>query len=146
MDVAKSKSSDATIEMLEGGIRVLVRGNRPADAVVPSADNSLAAGATSIADIEKLMEELQVAHNYLQSEGERVREANARYAHLAHTASASVKIIAESLGKWRRLETSGQAPAVLPPAPSLTPVHDGESQHEPNDPQCAGSVDENGRP
>ena len=38
------------------------------------------------------------------------------------------------------------APAVLPPAPSLTPVHDGEFQHEPNDPQCAESVDETGVP
>ena len=28
----------------------------------------------------------------------------ARYAHLAETASASVKIIAESLGKWRNLD------------------------------------------
>lgn len=133
MDVAKSKSSDATIEMLEGGIRALVRGNRPADPVVSSAEDSLAAGATSIADIENLMEELQVAHDYLQSEGERVRQANARYAHLAHTASASVKIIAESLGKWRRLETSGQAPAALPRAPSLSPVHDSEPQHELDD-------------
>jgi hypothetical protein len=133
MDVAKSKSSDATIEMLEGGIRALVRGNRPSDPVVSSAEDSLAAGATSIADIENLMEELQVAHDYLQSEGERVRQANARYAHLAHTASASVKIIAESLGKWRRLETSGQAPAALPRAPSLSPVHDGEPQHESDD-------------
>ena len=133
MDVVKSKSSDATIEMLEGGIRALVRGNRPADAAISSAEDSLAAGATSIADIENLMEELQVAHDYLQSEGERVRQANARYAHLAHTASASVKIIAESLGKWRRLETSGQAPAELPRAPSLSPVHDDEPQHESND-------------
>ena len=119
--------------MLEGGIRALVRGNRPADAAISSAEDSLAAGATSIAENEKLMEELQVAHDYLQSEGERVRQANARYARLAHTASASVKIIAESLGKWRRLEISGQAPAELPRAPSLAPVHDGEPQHELND-------------
>ena len=131
MDVAKSNSSDTTIELLEGGIRALVRGNRPADAAVSSTEDALAAGATSVADIEKLMEELKIARDYLQSEGERVRQANARYAHLAHTASASVKIIAESLGKWRTLE-SGQVPAALPRAPSLAPVHDDEPQHESN--------------
>ncbi len=133
MDVAKSKSSDTTLEMLEGGIRGLVRGNRPADAAVTLTEDSLAAGATSVADIEKLMEELQIARDYLLSEGEHLRQVNARYAHLAHTASASVKIIAESLGKWRRLEMSDQAPSSLPHAPSLAPVHDGEPQHESND-------------
>ena len=30
-----------------------------------------------------------------------MRRVNANYAHLAQTASASVKIIAESIGKWR---------------------------------------------
>ncbi len=133
MDVAKSKSSD-TLEMLEGGIRALVRSNKPSDAAKSSAEDSLAAGAKSIADIEQLMEELQIARDYLQSEGEHVRQTNARYAHLAHTASASVKIIAESMGKWRKLDTSGQATAAaLPRAPTLAPVHDDELQRESND-------------
>lgn len=136
MDVTKSKSSDATVEMLEGGMRALVRGNKSAETVQPSngnCDDSLAAGATSILDIEKLVEELQIAREYLQSEGERVRQANARYAHLAHTASASVRIISESLGKWRKLETTGQASVALPQAPTLAPVHDGELLHESTD-------------
>ncbi len=133
MDVAKSKSSNVAIEMVEGGIRELVRGNRPSDAVVSSAEDSLAAGATSIADIEQLMEELRIARDYLQSEGERMRQANARYAHLAQTASASVKTIAESMGKWRKLEASGLARAALPRAPNLAPIHDGELQQELND-------------
>ena len=50
------------------------------------------------------MEELRVARDYLRSEGERVKSINARYAHLTSTASASVKIIAESMGKWRVTE------------------------------------------
>jgi predicted nucleic acid-binding Zn-ribbon protein len=54
--------------------------------------------------IEKLMEELRTARDYLRSEGERVRRINAHYAHLTRTASASVKIIAESMGKWRTTE------------------------------------------
>ena len=50
------------------------------------------------------MEELRIARDYLRSEGERVRRINAQYAHLTRTASASVKIIAESMGKWRTTE------------------------------------------
>jgi hypothetical protein len=132
MELTKSKSSDTALEMLEGGIRSLVRGNRSASAAEPC-DDPLEAGATSIADIEKLMEELQIARDYLQSEGERVRQLNARYAHSAQTASASVKIIAESMGKWRKLDPTAQAPAALPRAPNLAPVHEGELQHESND-------------
>ena len=64
-------------------------------------DDIVAFGANSIGEIEKLMEELRVARDYLRTEGERVRSINARYAHLTKTASASVKIIAESMGKWR---------------------------------------------
>ena len=56
----------------------------------------------------KLMGELQTARDYLQSEGERVRQMMVRYAHLAQT--ASVKIIAESVGKWRNSGTLGEAP------------------------------------
>jgi len=47
---------------------------------------------------------LRAARDYLRSEGERVRRVNARYAHLTRTASASVKIISESMGKWRTTE------------------------------------------
>jgi hypothetical protein len=104
MDAAESKLSlsDTTTKRIEGGIRALVRGNRSvsANVTVPSEDNP-AAGAASIADIERLIAELLVARDYLQAEGERVRRVNANYAHLAQTASASVKIIAESIGKWR---------------------------------------------
>jgi hypothetical protein len=117
MDAAESKLSlsDTTTKTIDGGIRALVRGNRTVstnvtapgaagaasiNVTVPSED-SLAAGAASIADIERLMAELLVARDYLQDEGERVRRVNAGYAHLAQTASASVKIIAESIGKWR---------------------------------------------
>jgi hypothetical protein len=72
-------------------------------------DGVLARGATSVADIEKLMGELATARDYLKAEGERLRRENARYAHLTSTASASVKIIAESMGKWRASETNAPA-------------------------------------
>ena len=59
-------------------------------------------GATSIAEIERLIRDLQAARNYLKAEGERIQEEMTRYAHLSDTASASVKIITESLGRWRK--------------------------------------------
>jgi hypothetical protein len=58
-------------------------------------------GAPSIAEIEKLIGDLQAARSYLESEGQRIQQEMTRYAHLSDTASASVKIITESLGQWR---------------------------------------------
>ena len=155
MDGAESKLSlsDTTTKTIEGGIRALVRGNRSvsANVTVPSEDNlaggaaslsvstnvtvpgedSLAAGAASIADIERLMAELLVARDYLQAEGERVRRVNANYAHLAQTASASVKIIAESIGKWRapQQDSVNQTPSANggTHAPALSQARDGNS-------------------
>jgi hypothetical protein len=61
----------------------------------------LQAGAKSIAEIERLMAELHAAREYLTSEGDRIRRDAARYAHLTQSASASVKMISESMEKWR---------------------------------------------
>jgi hypothetical protein len=54
---------------------------------------------------------LRTARDDLRSEGARVRRINARYAHLTRTASASVKIIAESMGKWRTTEMEATSDA-----------------------------------
>jgi hypothetical protein len=138
IDVAES-NTEYSYEDDRGDIRALVRSNKPANATKPSndvaaTDDVMAAGATSIADIEGLMAELLVARDYLQAEGERVRRVNANYAHLAQTASASVKVIAEGIGKWRipeqvpgnqALAASGRTHA---PAPSL--ARDGELQRD----------------
>jgi hypothetical protein len=95
---------------------------KPSDDVV-AANDAMAVGATSLADIENLMAELLVARDYLQAEGERVRRVNANYAHLAQTASASVKVIAESISKWRTSEQASghQAPAATGRTPALAP-------------------------
>jgi putative protein kinase ArgK-like GTPase of G3E family len=61
----------------------------------------LKVGASSIAGLEKLLSELQEAKNFLQSEGERVQRETAQYTNLARTASASVKIISDSVREWR---------------------------------------------
>jgi hypothetical protein len=58
------------------------------------------AGA-SVAEIDKLLDELQSVRDYLQSEGERVEREAARYAQVSQTALASVRIITDSMGAWK---------------------------------------------
>jgi hypothetical protein len=126
MDVV---GSHVSILSIEGDIRTLARSNKsptakPSDDILAS-NNAIAAGAASIADIERLMAELQTARDYLQAEGERVRRVNANYAHLAQTASASARVIVESIGKWRITEQASghQSPTAIGPSASF----DGET-------------------
>jgi hypothetical protein len=129
MDVAESHVSIAdTVPMsIEENIRTLVPSNRSpsvtktSDDIVASND-AIAAGAASIADIERLMAELQAARDYLQAEGERVRRVNANYLHLAQTASASARVIVESIGKWRLPEQASghQPPTAIGPSDGQT--------------------------
>jgi hypothetical protein len=107
MDVAESPvSTTDTVPMsIEGNVRTLVPSNGSPRATNASEDivasnDAISAGAVSILDIERLMTELRAARDYLQAEGERVRQINANYAHLAQTASASARIIVESIGAW----------------------------------------------
>jgi hypothetical protein len=116
----KLSATDKATRTLEGGIRAIVHGNRPSNAP-ESYDDILAVGATSIADIEKLIEELQTARDYLRAEGERLRRLTTRYAHLTQTASASVKIISESLGKWRNSEQESPSQAHAARSDALSP-------------------------
>lgn len=143
MGVAELAEQDSTISeseaaSIEGGIRALVRRNRlavAAELIDHPCEDALLAGAASIADIDKLMAELQTARDFLQSEADRVRRMNARYAHLAQTASASVKVIAESLGRWRDTESSNPPQPAMPrgEAPSLSPPQDTETETESSD-------------
>jgi hypothetical protein len=58
-------------------------------------------GATSIAEIEKLIGKLQEAKDFLKSEGDRVQREVANYTNLTQMASASVKIISDTVAGWR---------------------------------------------
>src|SRR5262249_61569256 len=58
-------------------------------------------GAISIAEIEKMIGELQEAKDFLQSEGERVQRETEHYTTLTQMASASLKIISDTVAKWR---------------------------------------------
>jgi hypothetical protein len=86
-----------------------------------SCGDALVAGTASMADIDRLMNDLQIARDYLQSEGEKLQRMTSNYAHLARTASASAKVITESLGSWRLNQTSPSEAIALPQAPSLSP-------------------------
>ena len=96
-------------------------------------DDIVAFGANSIGEIEKLMEELRIARDYLRTEGERVRRINARYARLTRSASASAKIIVESMGKWRTTELDAVPDET--PGPSVPCDQDSKLQNEMKDAQ-----------
>ena len=121
----------SALNSLEGDIRTIVRGNKSPSAA-GLCDDILAAAATSIADIDKLIEELQIARDYLKAEGDRVHRLTTRYAHLTETASASVKVIADSLGKWRVQDSSCKIHAASSEALSPDIVPDVEVRPEAN--------------
>ena len=73
-------------------------------------------GATSIAEIERLIGDLQAARNYLKAEGDRIQQEMTRYANLSDTASASVKIFTESLGQWRKGNEAVRSVRAIRPA------------------------------
>jgi hypothetical protein len=58
-------------------------------------------GATSIAEVEKTIGELQAAKDFLESEGDRVQREAEHYTTLTQMASASVKIISDTVAGWR---------------------------------------------
>jgi hypothetical protein len=91
---------------------VKVPSDNEADTSGESLNEALIAGASAMTDIDSMMSELLVARDYLQAEAERVMHANARYGHLAKTASASVKLISESMGKWRETSSLSVPPSV----------------------------------
>ena len=56
--------------------------------------------AMSVAEIDRLMAELQDAKNYLLSERERIERETVRYANLTLMASATTKIISDAVSQW----------------------------------------------
>src|SRR5438034_1276306 len=68
--------------------------------------------AGSIAEIEKVIGEMQEAKNFLQTEWERIQRETARYMKLAQTASASVEIIFETMRGWREVDNETKSKAL----------------------------------
>jgi hypothetical protein len=107
MDAVKPDKSAPTtaVKVVESERRDLARPKAPSTVDGGGlCGDILQAGAKSIAEIEKLMGELHAARDYLQSEGERLRRDTARYAHLTQSALSSVKMISESMEKWRETD------------------------------------------
>ena len=112
MDVIKSPSSASAklTKAAEGETRdPLPPSPKHATAATELCGDIIRAGAASVTEIEKLMGELTAARDYLQIEGERLQREAARYAHLTQSALASVKMVSESMDKWRETVPSGLA-------------------------------------
>jgi putative protein kinase ArgK-like GTPase of G3E family len=56
--------------------------------------------ATSIAEIDRLIAELQETKNYLQSEGERIEREIVRYTDLTQMASFTAEMISDAVSQW----------------------------------------------
>lgn len=111
----------ATVSDVEAGIRDFVRNDiaylrRPATATavepIPDANadaavnnvNSLIqrVAGTSLAEIEKLISELESLRDVLHAEGQRVQREISSYAQLSQAAMKSTKMIAENVTQWKR--------------------------------------------
>jgi hypothetical protein len=120
--------SGAVADGVEAEVRDLVRELNHGDPVAaePSSDIViLKMSAGAIGEIDKLMDELQTARNYLHAEGERVRRMTSRYEHLTKTALASVRIISERIGEWR----IGDRAVVTDDGEGPAPVQDAERRN-----------------
>src|SRR5262245_42726451 len=56
--------------------------------------------ATSIAEIDRLLAELEDAKNHLQSEEKRIEQEVARYTNLTQMTSLTAKIISDAVSQW----------------------------------------------
>ena len=111
----------AAVSQVEDGIREFVRNDiaylrRPQVAspetapVDPGADatvnnvNSLIqrVAGTSLAEIEKLISELESLRDLLHAEGQRVQREISGYAQLSQAAMKSTRIVADNVQQWKR--------------------------------------------
>jgi predicted nucleic acid-binding Zn-ribbon protein len=67
--------------------------------------------AASLAEIDKLIDDLQDSRNYLQAEAERIQREAARYTDLSKGALEAAKIITSHLGDWRKIKPAAEATA-----------------------------------
>jgi hypothetical protein len=75
-------------------------------------------GATSIAEIDWLMAEVQKAKSYLQSEGERIEQETLRYENLTQLASVTAKIVLDAISRWHPARNQQKSPASEVSVPS----------------------------
>ena len=120
-DVVDVDSNLAAVTEVEAGIRDFVRNdiaylrrpmamNAPEATLDPGAEatvnnvNSLIqrVAGTSLAEIEKLISELESLRDILHAEGQRVQREISGYAQLSQAAMKSTRMIAENVQQWKR--------------------------------------------
>ena len=99
---------------VEGEIREFVRRDGANLRRTPELDSEMVANniatllqrvaGSSVQEIDRLIAELQTLRELLHEEGARVQREIATYAQLSQSAMQSTKIIAESLGQWKKSE------------------------------------------
>jgi len=119
-ETSELDNNSAAVSEVEAGIRDFVRNDiaylrRPAVApdtasLDPNAEatvnnvNSLIqrVAGTSLAEIEKLISELESLRDLLHAEGQRVQREISGYAQLSQAAMKSTRMIADNVTQWKR--------------------------------------------
>jgi hypothetical protein len=123
IDSTELDTNLAAVSEVEEGIREFVRNDvaylrRPAPSMVSSVEpapessaeatvnnvNSLIqrVAGTSLAEIEKLIAELESLRDLLHAEGQRVQREISGYAQLSQAAMKSTRMIADNVTQWKR--------------------------------------------
>ena|SRR5436190_5261724 len=116
-----AEMDDAAVSQVEDGIRDFVRNDiaylrrppvpspetAPADPAAEATVNSVNSliqrvAGTSLAEIEKLISELESLRDLLHAEGQRVQREISGYAQLSHAAMKSTRMIADNVNQWKR--------------------------------------------
>jgi hypothetical protein len=111
----------AAVSQVEDGIRDFVRNDiaylrrpplpsseaAPADPAAEATVNSVNSliqrvAGTSLAEIEKLISELESLRDLLHAEGQRVQREISGYAQLSQAAMKSTRMIADNVNQWKR--------------------------------------------
>ena len=118
-------AATAAVEQVEGEIRAFVRRdvssfrrprNDSGDAGVDNISSVIErVSGASVAEIDRVIAELSRVREMLRSEAERVQREIAGYANLSQAAMTSMKIIAESVTKWKSQnpQSAAETPAPL---------------------------------
>jgi hypothetical protein len=117
-------AATAAVEQVEGEIRAFVRRdvssfrrprNETGDAGVDNISSVIErVSGASVAEIDRVIAELSRVREMLRSEAERVQREIAGYANLSQAAMTSMKIIAESVTKWKSQNSQSAADTPAP--------------------------------
>ena len=112
-NVAVSEVEDGIREFVRNDIAYLRRPQVPSPETAPVDANSEATvnnvnsliqrvTGTSLAEIEKLISELESLRDLLHAEGQRVQREISGYAQLSSAAMKSTRMIADNVNQWKR--------------------------------------------